>query len=166
MPEPSLYAVPGGVHALSGPALRELLESVLARGIPFRFRASGFSMHPFVRDGDVVTISPPSRREPRVGDVVAFVGPVNGKLTVHRIVARRDGRYLMRGDNADVTDGWVGPHDVFGRVSQVERAGAAVRLGLGPEGRLVALPCAPHIVARLAGGARRARSLLAGRGSP
>jgi Peptidase S24-like len=166
MPEPSLYAVPGGVHSLSGPELRELLRSVLARGVAFRFRARGFSMHPFIRDGDVVTVSPGGLEGVRVGAVLAFAGPVNGKLTVHRVVARRDGGYLMRGDNAEVTDGWVAAADVFGRVSRVERAGRALRIGLGPEGRLIALRCAPRAVALVRRALRRVIAAPAGRGMP
>jgi hypothetical protein len=129
------YAVDGGVHSLSGEALSALLGDVLARGVPFRFEARGYSMFPFIRDGDAVTIAP-LRGRARFGEVVAFAGPAEG-LVVHRITARRPGVYEIRGDYLR------GPYDivplssVLGAVTRVERRGRRVRLGLGPERVLV-----------------------------
>ena len=53
----------GGL-SLSGEALIELMRAVLARGLPFRFAARGFSMAPFIRDGDVISVSPPLSARP------------------------------------------------------------------------------------------------------
>ena len=97
-PDPTPYAVDGGVQSLSGEALSALLGDVLARGVPFRFEARGYSMLPFIHDGDVVTISPLRGRRARWGEVVAFAGPARGPI-VHRVVARRAGRYAIQADN-------------------------------------------------------------------
>ena len=88
LPKPSLYAVPGGVHSLSGKALEEFLRAVLAKGASFRFEARGLSMHPFIKDQEVITISPVQRSRLYCGDVVAFCHPETGRLTVHRIVKK------------------------------------------------------------------------------
>jgi hypothetical protein len=138
LPKPALYSRPGGVVSLSGPALHELLRAVLDRGLPFRFKALGFSMHPFIRDGDVVTISPQPEGGMYPGDVAAFCLPDRGMLAVHRVVARRGGDYLLRGDNADEADGFIPPVKMLGLVTRVERKGKKVRLGWGPERRLLA----------------------------
>ena len=61
------YVSAGGVLALSGAALQEFLAAVLERTVPFRFTARGYSMHPFIRDADVITVSPLGGRAPRVG---------------------------------------------------------------------------------------------------
>jgi hypothetical protein len=137
LPKPDLYSRPGGVLSLSGPALQELLRAVLDRGIPFRLTALGFSMHPFIRDGDILTVSP--KPETRLGDVVAFCHPDTGKLVVHRIMARQPGGYLLRGDNATAADGLVPPEKILGLVTRVERNGKEIRLGRGPERRFIAL---------------------------
>lgn len=123
---------------LSMPVLVELLRAVLDRGAPFRFEAPGFSMSPFVRDGDAITVSPLSDAAPRLGDVVAFIRPETGKLVVHRVVGKRDGAFLIQGDNAEEADGPVPAANVLGRVTRVERDGKKVYLGQGPERYLIA----------------------------
>jgi ribosomal protein S18 acetylase RimI-like enzyme len=123
---------------ISGPALLELLRAVLDQGAPFRFQAPGFSMAPFIRDGDVVTIAPLNGRAPRVGEVVAFVQPARGRLALHRVIARRGATWLIRGDNSPEPDGLIPRENILGVVTRMERDGRTVRLGLGGEGRLIA----------------------------
>jgi hypothetical protein len=115
------------------------MRAVLARGVPFRFRARGWSMAPFIRDGDVITVSPLRHTLPGVGEVVAFSHPRNGSLVVHRVVARRGTASLIQGDAAtDGTDGLIPAESLLGRVTRVQRNGRDVRLGLGPERRAIA----------------------------
>jgi signal peptidase I len=137
-PEPALHAVPGGVLSLRGPALQDLLRAVLARGASIRFRAKGTSMHPFIRDGDVVTVSPLVGSGPRTGDVVAFCHPETGRLVLHRIVAKQEGGYLIRGDNCPEADGVISSDTLLGIVSRTERCGSQVTLGRGPERLVIA----------------------------
>ena len=77
--------VNGKVQVLPRAGFTELLTAVLARGSLFRFQARGFSMSPFIRDGDVLTLAPAPDRL-RIGDVVAFINPCNQQLSVHRLV--------------------------------------------------------------------------------
>jgi len=138
-PKPALFIKEGGVLALSGPGLLGLLQAVLGRGVPFRFRARGFSMYPFIRDGDVISVASPDRRTPGVGQVVAFIHPDTGKLVVHRVLRRRSAAWLLRGDNVRESDGLVPLDRIVGRVISVERGGRPVRFGLGPERIPIAL---------------------------
>jgi hypothetical protein len=131
-PDPTPYAIDGGVQPVTGEALSALLTDVLARGVPFRFAARGFSMFPFIRDGDTVTISPLRGRRARFGEVVVFAGPTGGPV-VHRVTARRPGSYEIRGDCSSGHDDVVPAASVLGAVTRVERRGRRVRLGLGPE---------------------------------
>jgi hypothetical protein len=119
--------------SLSGPALTELLRSVLGQGLPFSFRATGASMSPFIRDGDKVTLSPLQGHTPRRGDVVACVGPGGQRLIVHRVVGKRGDSYLVKGDAASRVDGLVPREGILGCVTKVERDGKQVSIGLGPE---------------------------------
>ena len=123
---------------LSGPDLAGLIREFLGRGMRVKFCARGFSMSPFIKDGDIVAVSPLLGRRPGVGDVVAFTSPDAKKLIVHRIVGRKGRAYLARGDSNSETDGWVPEEDLLGRVTGVERDGKAVSLGLGPERFLLA----------------------------
>ena len=96
-------------------------------------------MAPFIRDGDVITVTPLLNRLPGVGEVFAFMHPHNGKLVVHRVVARRKAEVVILGDNdATCTDGNVPLENLLGRVTGIERNGKPVWLGLGRERTLIA----------------------------
>ena len=136
--EPALFVRKGGELLLSAHDLVELLRAVLARGAPFRFRAKGASMGPFIRDGDLVTVLPLSRRPPGLGDVVAFVRPNTGGLVLHRVVGRQAGTFIIMGDGNPSVRERVSKTNVLGRVGRVERDGAHIYLGLGRERALIA----------------------------
>lgn len=123
------------VQSLPSAAFAELMAAVLDKDAPFRFTAPGFSMTPFIRDGDVITIA--SGRL-RYGDVVAFVNPCHGKLTVHRIVHISHAGYLIKGDNSPEPDGRAPRSSIIGRVIRVEHSGRQVWLGLGIERIVIA----------------------------
>jgi signal peptidase I len=138
VPRAEFHIRPGGVLSLSGSGLKDLLKAVMARNRPFRFRAGGSSMAPFIKDGDVVTLSPLRERRLRPGDPVAFCSNETGMLIVHRIVRKRPEGFLVRGDNAAHPDGTVPAADILGWVTRIERRGRKVRLGRSPERRAVA----------------------------
>ncbi len=121
---------------ISREGLAELLQVVIDKGRSFRFQARGYSMSPFIRDGDVVTLSPYLRDHPRVGHVVATLHPQYSKLIIHRIVSISGGRVLLCGDNRQLWDGFVDKGTIIARVTGIDRNGRSVRFGLGAE-RLV-----------------------------
>jgi len=131
--------VPGGVHSLSGQALQEFLQAVLAKGASFRFEARGLSMHPFIKDRELITISPVCGARLYSGDVVAFCHPETGRLTVHRIVKKNAHGLLLRGDNCPEADGLIPAAGLLGRVTEVGGKNRIRRLGLGPERFFLAL---------------------------
>ncbi len=122
---------------LSDNALRELLEATVPKGRPLRFQANGFSMAPFIRDNDIITIAPLSQRRNLLGMPVAFVHPGTKKLIVHRIIGCSRGRYHAKGDNSCCPDGFIRRADIIGVVSAVEREGRRLLVGLGPERILI-----------------------------
>jgi hypothetical protein len=124
---------------LSGEALSAILSDVLGKGLPFRFKAKGFSMSPFLKDGDVLTVSPLPGLGPRTGDIVAFRHPKNGLVAVHRIVRRASGVLVLKGDNSPEADGPLPAGSVLGIVTAVERSGRPVRLGSGTSRAALAL---------------------------
>ena len=127
-----------GVFSLPGDAFAELLQAVLSKGSLFRFQAKGFSMSPFIKDSDVVTVSPFLDATPQLGDVVAFNLLGTKKLVIHRVVSKKGNSCMIRGDNSFEADGLVPRAGILGRVARVERNGKRIILGLGPERCLIA----------------------------
>jgi len=124
--------------SLSSQQLEKLMRGVLSKGACFRFRSKGFSMSPFIKDGDVLTIAPMKGAAPGFGDVVVFTHPNTGKLIIHRIIGKRAGSYLTKGDNAPEGDGLISRAAILGRVSKVKRNGKNPFLGLGPDRFIIA----------------------------
>ena len=118
--------------------LQELTKCLLKDGTRIRVKAAGFSMSPFICSGDVVTIFPEQKTGSTIGDVIACVHPGTGRLIIHRVVQFRSDEVLIKGDNTLEADGWIAKSDILGVVKQVERDGKPIRLGLGPERRLIA----------------------------
>ena len=124
---------------LSGKALRELMQAVHAKGRLFRFSAGGHSMAPFIKDGDVLLVAPPSASLPGPGDVLAFLHPATHRFCIHRVLTVDGDGLLLQGDNLPQRPDGILPREaVLGKVTKVERHGQRVRLGLGPERRLIA----------------------------
>lgn len=121
------------------PPLKDLMQAVIEKGIPFRFCARGFSMYPIIRDRDIVTLEPLHPDKPlKVGDVVAFKKPDADKLALHRIVQRKNGSFLIKGDNIPVPDGLIALENILAVAVSVERKGRRVGGSLGPARGLLA----------------------------
>jgi signal peptidase I len=129
-----------GEWPLSNRDLTDILAGVAKRGACVRFQAKGFSMSPFIRDGDVVTLSPLKGYLPRLGDTVAFISPATESLLIHRVIGKRGGSTLiLKGDNLPINDGLVPVMNIVAYVLRVERKGKEASFGLGPERVLIAL---------------------------
>jgi signal peptidase I len=125
---------------LSGPEalLPKLVEACLEAGSDARFEADGRSMLPLIRPGDMLCVRRPGDGEPKLGDVVVIRAMPAGGLLLHRVVRKRKGILLIRGDNTTVDNGEFNEADVLAVVSGVERKGRSVWFGSGRWGRLVA----------------------------
>ena len=127
----------GGERSLSGPDFAAVAHDVLRKGASFRFKATGLSMFPLIRDGDVVTVSPLNGNPLRLGDVVAFTPSELQKLVVHRVIKIMGDSFLIKGDNIYAADGLFPKANILGRVTRVERGKKAVFSGIGPERALI-----------------------------
>ena len=116
----------------------DLVKDILSQGAECRFQANGHSMSPFIKDGDIVIVSPILHVSPGIGDVVAFIYKETGRLLIHRVVGKNGESYLTRGDNTLEGDGLIYSANILGYVTKVERNGKKVSLGLGPERFLIA----------------------------
>jgi signal peptidase I len=124
-----------------------VISDLLERGHTVEFRASGDSMYPVIRAGDVLVVEPLGARSLRRGDVV-LADAMRG-LTAHRVLDARDGRIITKGDNAVEADAPLDHERILGIVTALQR---------GEERRRVRN--IPPLVLHLVRAARRFRARL------
>jgi len=116
--------------------LLALSKDILKRGKSIRFQARGWSMRPFIRDGDIITISPVEDSALKTGDVVLYLGAGN-RIIVHRIINKykKEGRItlLVKGDAAFGSAEKVEAQNVLGKVTAIDRNGRLKRLDTKPQ---------------------------------
>jgi hypothetical protein len=86
----------------SAVVFRELAEALLAEGRELIFTARGFSMAPFIHDGECVRVRP-LRSRPRRGEVV-LCRSAQSELFLHRVVRFAGAAVVTRGDAAATED--------------------------------------------------------------
>jgi len=116
---------------LESDGFESLVDEVLSKGDTLRFRASGISMQPFIRDGDILEIQPSGGELFRTTDIVLCKSP-KGRLVAHRIVGIKpeEGRdkLIIQGDALWQLDGNIDTGEVLGRVVAVIRDGEYKRV--------------------------------------
>ncbi len=109
--------------------LLDLTTELLSQGATVRFRPSGRSMYPSIREGELITVEPVRASDVKLADIVLYRserGPI-----AHRVVeiASRDARvFRLRGDASLSCDEPVAAHRILGRVVGVQRNGCSVAL--------------------------------------
>ena len=83
-------------------------------------------MLPFLRDGDLLLVSPVASSEIVVGDVLCYEKSP-GRLFLHRVIKRAGEQFVTKGDALDFTD-MIFREEVLGKVITVERRGRVRRL--------------------------------------
>lgn len=110
-------------------AIKDVASGLLEEGKTIRVEASGYSMYPAIKPGNIIyieAISEPEKFE--VGDILAWQR--ESDMVVHRLVHRyrHDDAcyYITRGDSAISSDKPVSLDDVAGKVVLIEnRKGSA-----------------------------------------
>jgi signal peptidase I len=114
--------------------IAELSSRIVLNGGSFCFKAHGWSMYPFIRDGDVLTIQPADPSALKPGDIIFYTTSDN-RAVAHRIVGKknRDNRImlLLRGDSLFGSDGWIQAEQIIGQVISLERRQKVMRLNRG-----------------------------------
>jgi signal peptidase len=104
--------------------LEELSSEILEQGGSLRFKAHGYSMSPFIRDGDVLTTQSIESADLEVGDVALYRSAGN-RLVAHRVIGKRkeNGRLtlVMRGDSQSGSTELICAEQILGRVVSIQR---------------------------------------------
>lgn len=142
-----LEGLPDTEIPLAGIELAKLMRIKLGSDLPFRFQARGWSMAPFIRNHDVITLISLNGKSPGIGEIVAFTRPGCENLVVHRVVGRQGDLSLIKGDGNDrQNDGWIPNPSLLGKVTRIERYGRKVWLGLGLERYFIAWLSRTHLL--------------------
>lgn len=109
----------------------ELSRDFLNKDVSIRFQAKGWSMRPYIQDGDIVTVSPLDDTSVKRGDVV-FYSTAENKVIVHRVIKKykRDSKtaFLIKGDATFGFPESINVQNVLGKVMEIERNGRKRRL--------------------------------------
>jgi ubiquinone/menaquinone biosynthesis C-methylase UbiE/signal peptidase I len=114
--------------------LSELSRELLRKGNSVRFQAKGWSMHPFIQDGDFITVVPIENSSIKTGDVVLY-SPDGNRIIVHRVVKRYkkdiNRSMLVKGDALGGAPEKIDIQNVLGKVVSVERGEHRISLDRG-----------------------------------
>jgi len=89
----------------------------------------GGSMHPFIRRKDIVTVKPMKYEEARIGDIIAFRrSSSDNTLTVHRMIKKRIGYIVTKGDANKHGDPPVHHMNICGKVVKIVRNSKVINL--------------------------------------
>ena len=113
--------------------LLHLTTELLSQGTTVRFRPSGRSMYPSIREGELVTVEPVVASDVTLGDIVLYRSERG--LIAHRVVGSSPTQssvlsphYCLQGDASLCCDQPVEAHQILGRVIGVERNGRSIAL--------------------------------------
>ncbi|OPL17755.1 MAG: hypothetical protein AVO35_08830 [Candidatus Aegiribacteria sp. MLS_C] len=111
--------------------LAELADTVLSRGGRLPFFASGSSMFPTIRDGDLLVAEGVTGKSPERGDVLLH-RTAGGGCTVHRLRSLDGSSITMSCDASPWSTYSIRIEDVIGRVVSARRSGRELDLSMTP----------------------------------
>ena len=104
-----------------------IFTGLLACNLPIRIQPTGLSMHPFIRRGDSITITPLSPVNPdepggviEPGDCVIFQDSPERWL-IHRVIENNNRTIIAKGDALLFLDRPVTPEMIWGKVTKIHR---------------------------------------------
>src|SRR4029078_3358204 len=111
-----------GMNLVSGEASpllrRQVLRECLREFEQVRLTVRGACMEPALKDGDVATRVPPSRRPPKLGDVVLCAA--GDEVQLHRLVWSARGRWRTKADRAPTWDAALNDPDLIATAVEVQ----------------------------------------------
>ncbi len=112
----------------------ELSNEILSKGNCLRFQAKGGSMHPFIKNGQIIQVRPAKIFEITSGDIIFYHG-LDNRMIVHRVIkkCRENGRIVLltKGDSASQFDEYVYPESILGKIVAIERNNKTIRTDRG-----------------------------------
>lgn len=112
----------------------ELSANILSKKGSLSIKAHGFSMYPFIRNKDIISIQPCSASSLRTGDV-ALYHVDRKKLVAHRIVGSNINHgeifFKMCADATPDYNEWVPSYNVLGKIVSIQREEKVLHIDKG-----------------------------------
>lgn len=125
------------------PFLCELVREALEKQGKFVLRARGFSMAPFIEDGEDVKIEKTKFEDAHFGDVICYAIPQPESplpaLRIHRVLWKTNDALFVKGDTLLYMEK-VFPPQIFGKVTAVRKKHGWVECKLSAANVLASLP--------------------------
>ncbi len=99
---------------------------LLGSGYSIEFQATGNSMHPTIKDGEMITVQPLPISDIKAGDVVLYRNQTG--VIAHRVVRVERDQLILRGDASQTFDAPVDAHQILGKVISTTRADKKITL--------------------------------------
>ena len=112
---------------LNSEQFAQLSSELLRAGHAVRFRATGGSMRPLVREGDRVLVKPIAASKIKAGDVV-LAEMDTGRAVMHRVIRVEQGAFTLQADQSQQPDGVLPGSKILGRLESLHRNGAEIHL--------------------------------------
>lgn len=114
--------------------LELLVKEIIANGGFFSFKARGFSMYPFIHDGDILTISPVNTNELKSGDIILYKS-FDDRIVLHRFIGKvkigNDEMLKVRGDALMGNPEYIVASNVIGKAVKQQRNSKVIDLQRG-----------------------------------
>lgn len=105
----------------------DLYKGFLDKAESFRIQVKGGSMFPFIRSGDWIEVFPLKELSSiKKGDIILFVK--EGCFYVHRLIKKKGGFFITKGDFSSYEDGKIPGKDILARVVYVQRNSRKIHL--------------------------------------
>jgi signal peptidase len=111
----------GDINELRGLAQNELAAQTLRDSGKLRFRATGSSMLPAIRPGDILAVHRRQISEIQPGDIAFF--SCNGGVVAHRVISKGQDVLTVQGDSVPSIDPAVIAENFLGLVLSIQRDG-------------------------------------------
>jgi len=142
---------------LSGASAGRMIRDAIEAGGELWVSGAGQSMHPTIRDADLVLLVPVDRAVRR-GDIVLF--PLGARLVLHRVERLQGSAVLTKGDAREMCDPPIVVGNVLARAVAVRGSGPLTLLA--PSLRFGARPLMEFLLRDVHRRARRIRRRLNG----
>ncbi len=106
--------------------IEDLIREAIERNGTLKFRLKGTSMRPFLREGDILTVSALRSQKISVGDLVIYHDGMS--ITCHRVFRTFKNNFQLKADAAMTADEFLKKGRLMGKVVELQKGGLILNM--------------------------------------